>query len=244
MGRRCEGHPDTIPWGWTLEVAPFVGPTADVDDSDLSLFHPDTAEHHEVDVSLYAINDLGLTADVDYFRHLKMEEALLLTRQQQLEKEERACRDRISATRQRLVAAKARSRVHPYVAENAPVPHPDLPHLRRQRYPNSDLDHGWITIRDTLGREELGMQRWLPLPVLYDDLQGSTAVRWVHLPKCFYCHSVFHEPRQCLRPHALCSYRQSCLVPNNHSAYLGGCPYNHLHSRTTHVVKYPTCNGH
>jgi hypothetical protein len=71
--------------------------------------------------------------------------------------------------------------------------------------------------------------QWLPHPWYHDKDLSS------HLPevflsnKCAYCHSLYHAPPQCLCPHSLCDTHLSCIIPTNHSAYMGACLHAHYH---------------
>ncbi|KAF8268074.1 hypothetical protein EI94DRAFT_1800915 [Lactarius quietus] len=94
-------HPD--PYGWNLEAAPFHGPPPHtLADDDLTVFsndHPDTTA---VDISLFTLNDKGVTADW--------------------------CSS-ITPICRRLTTAQAHSRIHPYLSSNAPIPLANAPEI-------------------------------------------------------------------------------------------------------------------
>jgi hypothetical protein len=77
-----------MPYGWTLEAALFIGPKPSplITDSDHTT--PFTNAYHfkkEVNIALYALDDLGLIADVDQHRALEEEEHQLAHRRRELE---------------------------------------------------------------------------------------------------------------------------------------------------------------
>jgi hypothetical protein len=77
-----------MPYGWTLEATPFMGPKPSPLITDSDHLTPFTNAYHfkkEVDIALYTIDDLGLIADVDRHRALEEEERQLAHRHRELE---------------------------------------------------------------------------------------------------------------------------------------------------------------
>jgi hypothetical protein len=71
---------DRQPYGWTLEAAPFMGPCPSPLIADSDNYAPFTNSycfHKEVDIVLYAEDDPGLIADVNWHCTLKEEERQL-----------------------------------------------------------------------------------------------------------------------------------------------------------------------
>ena len=60
--------PPTDPYGWPLNTFKFTGPSVeDVEETDLTVFGPNHADHDLIDIGLHNIHDFGLVADVDRF---------------------------------------------------------------------------------------------------------------------------------------------------------------------------------
>jgi len=228
--RRDSGTPAT-PWGWALEAMPYLGALpapAEVNDHDLSLFAPNNAEEEAINIALYAIDDHGLVADVDRFRGLAEAQTRLRAEQEALDKKLATWRDQWGPVRSRLINARARSRVHPYLENEAPVP---LPYDERPR----ELRHAHLTVSEALGRFREEGVRWLPRPWYHDeDYTHTTEASVLRPPSCYYCTSPYHIGYDCLRPHARCDERACCVVPRHHKSYTsgaptGGCPHQDVH---------------
>ena len=72
---------DTVPYGWPLQAAPFEGPRVSPEVADVNNHTPFTIDYPyapEVNITLYAIDDMGLTTDVDVHRALAEEERLAI----------------------------------------------------------------------------------------------------------------------------------------------------------------------
>jgi hypothetical protein len=77
-----------MPYGWTSEAAPFMGPKPSPLTTDSNHLTPFTNAYHfkkEVDIALYAIDDPGLIADVNRHRALEEEERQLAHHRRELE---------------------------------------------------------------------------------------------------------------------------------------------------------------
>jgi hypothetical protein len=68
-----------------------------------------------VELGLHALKDLGVKANVDRFRYLEEECAVLLERERALADAWSNWRGQSSSIRTRLTALQAHSRVHPYL---------------------------------------------------------------------------------------------------------------------------------
>jgi hypothetical protein len=77
-----------MPYGWTLEAAPFMGPPPSPLITDSDHLAPFTNAYHfkkEVDIALYAIDNPGLIADVNRHWSLEEEERQLAHHHRELE---------------------------------------------------------------------------------------------------------------------------------------------------------------
>ena len=68
---------DEVPYSWPLQAAPFKGPCVSPEVADVNNHTPFTINYPyapEVDITLYAIDDMGLIVDVDVHQALSEEE--------------------------------------------------------------------------------------------------------------------------------------------------------------------------
>ena len=66
------------PYGQDLVAIPFWDPLLSVtNDEDLSPFHPMNPDHRAINIAITGLGDPGVTADIDRFRALCLEEELL-----------------------------------------------------------------------------------------------------------------------------------------------------------------------
>ena len=73
-----------------MQAAPFEGPRVSPEVADVNNLTPFTINYHyanEVDIALYAVDDMGLTADVDVHRALAEEEQLAIHRRNEANRE-------------------------------------------------------------------------------------------------------------------------------------------------------------
>ena len=122
MGWRDETGQHTGMVGWDLEAAPFMGPPPQFPDNhDLFPFSFTHDNVHAIDLSLGELNDPGLLADVDRHCGLIAEEATLCLCKKELANSWHNWQNRMTPVRHRLVAAQARTRLHPYVTNQVPL---------------------------------------------------------------------------------------------------------------------------
>jgi hypothetical protein len=224
----CKGI-EGMPYGWTLEAAPFMGPRPSPLITDSEHIAPFTNGYHfktEVDIALYAIDNPGLIADVDRHRALEEEECQLAHCHRELENDMFDLQQKLCPVRQRLRNAQAYPCVHPYLADKAKVLFPGSSH------PASHRDYP-LTMEEALtidiARADI---TWLPRPWYHEEAQaGSNPMPLSHRSICIYCNDLHHSPAQCPDPHHLCPDRLSCIVPSYHVNFGECCladPCHHL----------------
>jgi hypothetical protein len=183
-----------MPYGWTLEAAPFVGPRTSPLITDSDHFSPFTNSYHfkkEVDIALYAIDDPGLITDVDRHQALEEEERLIAHRCRELENDTFDLSQKLCPVCQCLHNAQAYPCIHPYLAGKAKVP---LPYLAR---PASHRDYP-LTMEEALTIHE--DVHWLPQPWYHEEAQsGSTPMPLSQHSICIYCNNITHPPAQLSR---------------------------------------------
>ena len=91
------------------------------DNHDLAPFAPIHDDALTVDLGLEELDDPGLLADVDRHRELIKEEAALRVRERELASAWYNWRSKMTPVRSRLVAAQARTRLHPYMSNQVPL---------------------------------------------------------------------------------------------------------------------------
>ena len=112
-----------VKYGWVLEAAPFTGCTSPgVDEADLQALLGSEDQRLGVDIALNTINDKGVTTDTDRLRELAMEDVVLTRREQELADECTSWRVRNAETRDHLIKARVRSRIHPYLNHTTLIP--------------------------------------------------------------------------------------------------------------------------
>jgi hypothetical protein len=112
LGLWDDADPPSTPYGWTLKAAPFIGPPLSpyvADNMAFGVYDSHSQLAREVDAALYALNDYGVTADVDRYRGLMLDYKTLLARQRALDQELRGWRNKISTIRSRLERSQSRS---------------------------------------------------------------------------------------------------------------------------------------
>ena len=222
---KCSGDdPNVSPYGWPLYAAPFTGPLppAPVEDTDLSIFNPDTTMSLAVDIALHGLDDRGIVGDVDHFRDLATQHKALKEEQHKLDNKFAEWRHKWGPVRSRLIHSRAHTRLHPYMDKLShehviPLPGDDRPYREGNLTPLEAYTayHGESP------------PRWLPLPWYWEERSSPEQRKdW-----CTYCHSHYHSLNNCPNPHRYCTNRLSCNVPSTHTFYLGGCPYalEHIH---------------
>jgi hypothetical protein len=167
---RCQDNAD---YGIELEAVPHMGPSTDpVRDADLAIFNRAHPEAMAVELGLHTLKDLGVKADVDRFRYLEEEHAVLLERERALADAWRNWRVRSGNIRTRLTASQAHSRVHPYLRGVAYIADP------RDRL--EELASGGTPIHDVIGgfaSEGSRPQIYFPKPYLHDEACNDI-MRW------------------------------------------------------------------
>ena len=138
---------------------------------------------------------------------------------------------RMGPVRERLIKAKAHSRLHPYLVNpNAHIfePNPAISHPTDWPVEMGMVSQT-ISIQDALQLTEEG-HRWLPRPWYHDEAgPGSTTMRHLMVSRCVYCLSRDHSITYCPNPHALCDSRLSCIIPSYHRNFSVGCPHTRYH---------------
>jgi hypothetical protein len=211
-----------MPYGWTLEAAPFMGPKPSPLVTDSDHLAPFTNAYHfkkEVDIALYTIDDPGLIADVDRHRALEEEERQLAHRRRELENDAFNLNQKIEPIHQCLRNTQAYPRVHPYLSGKEKVPFPGLSRPAYFRdYP--------LSMREALTIDTTSADvTWLPRPWYHEEGQaGSTPMTISHCSICLYCNDLNHVPTQCPDPHHLCPDRLSCIIPSYHTNFGDHCP--------------------
>ena len=120
-----EGRSDIGPvnYGHLLEAEPYCGVSLEgVDDTQLGILLGDEEQRLRTDIVLNTINDKGVTADVDKYRHLHEEQEEFRVREQELARDRHRNQTNIRETTERLIAARTRSRMHPYLTSAALIP--------------------------------------------------------------------------------------------------------------------------
>ena len=256
MARRNETGQHTNTVGWSLKAAPFMGPAPQFpDNQDLSPFSFTHYDSHAIDLSLGELNDPGLLADIDRHRGLIAEEAALRLREKELANSWYTWRTRMTPVSRRLIAAQARTRLHPYLTNQVPL----RPNRHREeevtigeallldnRFPHFHLPMPWLA-----GEERPTVTTWIqsggtrshvsskptqptPRPAttykcFHCKVPNATHDAW-HCPwlnRCYYCDSTTHHPFDCPVPHTNCQHsRLGCVVPYHHkNDRKMHCPY-------------------
>jgi hypothetical protein len=211
-----------MPYGWTLEAAPFMGPRPSPLIADAEHLTPFTNAYHfkkEVDIALYAIDDLGLIADVNRHRALEEEECQLVHRRRELENDTFDLQQKLRPVCLHLHNAHAYPRVHPYLTGKTRVPFPGS--SRPASHRNYPLSMEEALMIDTVCADVT----WLPRPWYHEEAQaGSSPMPLSHRSICIYCNDLHHSPAQCPDPHHLCPDRLSCIIPLYHTNFGDHCP--------------------
>ena len=225
-------NPPTDPYGWPLQAVEFVGPSVeDIEETDLTPFHTNHADHNLVDISLYNIDDRGLIADVDQLQGFEEEQVHLLERQHRLDHDKMMWGLRVGPVHNQLIKAKAQSHLQPYLIDyDARIfePNPAIPHPADWPIEAGVRSHT-ISIQDALQLTEDG-HCWLPHPWYHDEVgPGSITMHHLMVLRCVYCSSRDHTITYCSNPHHLCDARLSCIVPSYHRNFGVGCPHTQYH---------------
>jgi hypothetical protein len=187
-----------IPYGWTLEAAPFIRPHPSPLIADSDHLSPFTYTYHfkkEVDIVLYTIDNSGLIADVDRHRALE-EEHQLAHRHRELENDTFDLSQKLRPVHQHLCNTQAYPCIHPYLAGTTKVP---LPY---SACPASHHDYP-LTMKEALTIDS--DVSWLPHPWYHKETQaGSTPMPLTNHSICVYCNDITHSPAACPDPHRLC----------------------------------------
>ena len=239
-----------VKYGWVLEAAPFTGcMLPGVDEEDLQVLLGTEDQRLGTDIALNTINDKGVTADTDRLRELALEDVVLTRHEQELADERTSWRVRNAETRSRLIKARVRSHIHPYLNYTALIPN---------HYRPETMCTGGVTlataVTDTCERN----LRWYTMPQYHDDdAQASRSSKPTPFPhRCRLCkqlqprHTVWdcparkdchyskgrdHTSDNCNNPHALCFTKSECVVPFTHHHALSRqarwCPAAALHAR-------------
>jgi hypothetical protein len=211
-----------MPYGWTLEAAPFMRPKPSPLITDSGHLAPFTNAYHfkkEVDIALYAIDDPGLITDVDRHQVLEEEERQLAHHQRELENNTFDLSQKLRPVRQRLHKAQAYPHVHPYLAGKEKVP------FLGSSCPAYYCDYP-LSMREALTINTVSADvAWLPRPWYHEEAQaGSTPITLSHCSICLYCNDFNHAPAQCPDPHHLCPDHLSCIIPSYHTNFSDHCP--------------------
>ena len=239
-----------VKYGWVLEAAPFTGCTSPgVNENDLQVLLGSADQRLGVDIALNTINDKGVTVDTDRLRELAMEDVDLTRCEHELADECTRWRVRNAETRSRLIQARVRSCIHPYLNHTALIP---------DQYQPENMCTGGVTLATAISDTHECSLRWHTMPQYHDDdgqaSRSSKPTSFPHRcqlcqqlqPKhtiwdcpackdCHYCRGRNHLSEDCNNPHAICFTKSECVVPFTHRHALSRmarrCPAAHLHSR-------------
>ena len=101
---------DGVPYGWPLQVAPFEGPCVSPETADVNNYTPFTIDYPyapEVDIALYAIDNMGLVVDIDVHWALSEEERQLIHQHNEVNTELATIQSKLWPVHARLTHAHA-----------------------------------------------------------------------------------------------------------------------------------------
>jgi transposase InsO family protein len=146
-----------------------------VDDKDLVSLSTVNADAQAVDIALLALDDPGVSADVDRLRKLVDSRTDLQQQARVLERKQYDLRQRFTAVSGRLTTARVRTRLHPYLQGTATIPNP---RTRAERaatagVPIADVLNGVVALPPT----------WLEQPRLHDPDKATDIAQWIRFTK-------------------------------------------------------------
>jgi hypothetical protein len=146
-----------------------------VDDRDLVTLAAVNADSQAIDIALIALDDAGLSADVDRLRRLVEIRTDLQRQAQMLERKQRDLRSRYAEVTNRLVNTRAHSRLHPYLQGTAVIHHPCN---QAQRAASSGTP-----LADVLNDVLPIPPSWFESPCLHNDGKATDISQWVCFAK-------------------------------------------------------------
>ena len=237
-------------YGWSLHARAFTGPQVDGDHTvDPEVLIGDDEQQLRVDLALKELEDRGVAADVDLYRHLVMQDDALLQRERDLARERELWAVQHTEVKDRLKQARAMSRLHPYLHGNTmvrnrlhsidPTAPPEVPlEEALQDY----LVHGMRVVHMPLLHDEYvpsnrPNHRPLPMPLRCRKCKAlnpdHTFFTCPAQKDCFYCHARTHVHTNCPAPHSRCLFKAYCDVPYAHKFNKSmTCPSSTRHTHT------------
>jgi hypothetical protein len=244
-GMRDDANPPNTAYRWPLEAVPFIGPPlspAVANNEVLNLLDTRNLDARSVDAALYALDDYGLTADVDRYRHSMTEYEALLARQSILDRDFYVWRSKSTTLCKRLHAGQARSRLHPYLSGQEWLPAPPgylgSWNTNITAPPSLSMDEA-LAIDIAAGSDE--EER----PWFHGRFGVAHRFRESTYHRCPYCRKSGHTNMQCTTPHALCHTTISCIIPSYHRHFGANCPAanHHLTDNNDEEAYHPAEEG-
>jgi hypothetical protein len=142
-----------------------------------------------------------------------------------LDQELHGWHNRMSIVQLHLNRSQSRSRLHPYLERQVPIPVPPAYYDRHTRVP---FDPSCvIPMAEALTLDPPGTYQsehpWYPERFGVQFTFGEPRSR------CSYCKSHNHVALLCPSPHGRCACAPSCIIPTHHINFGGNCPYANLH---------------
>jgi hypothetical protein len=146
-----------------------------VDDHDLITLAAVNADSQAVDIAMIALDDTGLSADVDRLRRLVESRTDLQRQAQTLERKQcdlRSCYAEVTAC---LISTRACSRLHPYLQGTAVIHNPcnQAQCVASSGTPLADILNDVIPVPPS----------WFESPCLHDDSRATDISQWVRFAK-------------------------------------------------------------
>jgi hypothetical protein len=150
-------------------------PTPLVDDRDLIPLAAVNADSQAIDIAMIALDDPGLSADVDRLRRLVESRTDLQRQAQVLERKQRDLRSHYAEVTGRLISTRARSCLHPYLQGTTIIHNPCN---QAQRTASSGTP-----LADVLNNVIPMPPSWTDSPRLFDDSKATDISQWIRFAK-------------------------------------------------------------
>jgi len=158
-------------YGTDLVAVPFWDPLPNTtDDNDLNPFTPPYPDARAIDITAAGLADLGVIADIDRYRVSWSKKEELQRHEHDLRMAWDQWQDKNHSIQHRLQAARACSRLHPYLQGQAHAPH-------IHNNVDTAISSG-IPIADVLHGRVADPPYCLPMPWLHDEERPGVS-RWV-----------------------------------------------------------------
>jgi hypothetical protein len=239
-----------------------------VDDQDLIILAAVNADSQAIDIAMTALDDSGLSADVDHLRRLVESCTDLQQQAQVLERKQRNLRSHDTEVTARLISTRARSCLHPYLQGSAII-------HNSCNQAQCTASSG-VPLADVLNDVIPMPPSWNESPHLFNDSRSTDISQWVRFAKrgtvqchptppppnkvkttlignyapyrCTLCGPTSHPPFKCPR----CMYcgkvghhHQSCWYPHTHCYLSTTCivPEVHQYGKTQQPCPYSYKHG-